>query len=168
MNSHDIMEKAGITLPLIGQNGALLVSGTDKPNVMTIGWAMTSVMWYRNIFVAPVRYSRYTHELLEVHREFTVFVPYEDMKKTISVCGSKSGRDMDKNKECGLTLLPSEAVKVPHIKGRGLVIECRIIYQTDFDEKALDNAIRDRFYSGHDTGNMHTLYFGEIVSQYEQ
>lgn len=168
MGKHDELSKAGTALPVIGEKGALLVTGTDKPNVMTIGWAMTSVMWYRNLFIAPVRHSRFSHSLLEAHGEFTVFVPAQNMKKIIAVCGTKSGRDTDKITECGLALAPSQTVAVPHISAPGLVIECRVIYQTDLIDSALDDDVRRRFYSGSDAGDMHTLYFGEIRAQYEQ
>lgn len=168
MGKHDDLYKAAALLPAIGEKGALLVSGTDKPNVMTIGWAMTSVMWYKNLFVAPVRKSRHTHGLLEAHGEFTVFVPSGDMKQAIGICGTTSGRDTDKAAACGLELVPSASVQVPHIKAPGTVIECRVIYKTDFANDALDDAVRTRYYSGGDTGNMHTLYFGEILAVHEQ
>ena len=162
------LEKIGAILPVIGEKSALLVTGTDKPNTMTIGWAMASVMWGKSVFVAPVRKSRYSHELLETHGEFTVLIPSGDMKKTIAVCGSKSGRDTDKIALCNLTLEPSSAVRVPHIKAHGLVLECRVIYKTDFVEEALDEEVREKWYSGGNAGDLHTLYFGEILAQYEQ
>ena len=168
MGKHDDLYKVGAALPSIAEKGALLVTGTDKPNVMTIGWAMTSVMWYRNIFVAPVRKNRYSHELLDSHGEFTVFIPSEDMKPTISICGSKSGRNTDKIAECGLALAQSSEVQVPYINAPGLVIECRVVYKSDFNEAALDEAILTRYYSGAETGNVHTLYFGEILAIHEQ
>lgn len=167
MNSHEQLEKTGAALKIIGEQGALLITGTDKPNAMTIGWAMASVMWTRDIFVAPVRFSRYTHELLEAHKEFTVFVPYSDMKKTIGICGSKSGRDTDKFALCGLQLAASQKVQVPHIEAHGLIIECRVIYQDDFKNDLLADDVRSSYYSGRDEGNLHTLYYGEILAQYE-
>lgn len=157
----------GVALQKIKETGALLVTGTDKPNAMTIGWAMVSVMWSRNIFVAPVRFSRYSHELLEAHKEFTVFVPYDNMKKTLGICGSKSGRDTDKIALCGLTLAPSQKIQVPHIAARGLVIEGRVIYQDDFKDNLLSDDVRESYYSGREAGNLHTLYYGEILAQYE-
>lgn len=167
MSNHDNLIQTGTSLKTIGEQGALVVTGIDTPNVMTIGWAMASVMWFKNIFIAPIRLSRYSHELLEAHKEFTVFVPNEDMKKTIGICGSKSGRDTDKVALCGLKLAPSQKVAVPHIDAKGFVIECRVIYQDDLKEEALDAAVRERFYAGHDEGNIHTLYYGEILAQYE-
>ena len=167
MSRYELLSKTGTALQTIAEKGALLVAGTDKPNVMTIGWAMASIMWTRNVFVAPVRHSRYTHELLEAHKEFTVFVPYDDMKKTIGVCGSKSGRDTDKITLCGLKLEASQKVLVPHVDAHGLVIECRVIYQDDFKNDLLADYVRSLYYSGPDTGNLHTLYYGEIIAQYE-
>jgi len=168
MGKHDDLYKAAALLPAIGDKGALLVSGTDKPNVMTIGWAMTSVMWFKNLFIAPVRKSRHTHCLLETHGEFTVFVPSGDMNQVLGICGTISGRDTDKAATCGLDLVPSTVVQVPRINAPGTVVECRVIYKTDFDNDALDDAVRMRYYSGDDTGNMHTLYFGEILAVHEQ
>mgnify|MGYP000856952671 CR=1 FL=1 len=168
MGRFDELAKTGAMLPAIAEQGALLVTGLDRPNAMTIGWAMASVMWGKSVFVAPVRRSRYSHELLEAHGEFTVFVPSGDMKKTIAVCGSKSGRDTDKIAACGLTLEPSSAVRVPHIKAPGLVLECRVIYKTDFVEEVLNSEVRGKWYSGGNAGDLHTLYFGEILAQYEQ
>ena len=167
MSNQEILSKTGAALQAIKDTGALLITGTDKPNAMTIGWAMASIMWTRNIFVAPVRYSRYSHELLEAHKEFTVFVPYDDMKKTIGICGSKSGRDTDKITLCGLSLVPSQTVAVPHVNAHGLVIECRVIYQDDFKNERLADDVRSSYYSGRDEGNLHTLYYGEILAQYE-
>ena len=124
-------------------------------------------MWGKSIFVAPVRKNRYSHELLEAHGEFTVFVPSGDMKKAIALCGSQSGRVTDKIAAGGLILAPSSVVSVPHIVAPGLVLECRVIYKTDFADDALDDAVRAQWYSGRDAGNLHTLYFGEIMAQYE-
>jgi flavin reductase (DIM6/NTAB) family NADH-FMN oxidoreductase RutF len=168
MGKHDVLSKAGAALQAIGEKGALLVTGVEKPNIMTIGWAMASVMWAKNIFVAPVRRSRYSHELLEAHGEFTVLVPSGDTKEVIAVCGSKSGRDTDKAEALGLSFAPSQVVRTPHIDVPGLVIECRVIYKTDLEDAALKGSVRAFFYSGGDTGNMHTLYFGEIAAAYEQ
>jgi flavin reductase (DIM6/NTAB) family NADH-FMN oxidoreductase RutF len=125
-------------------------------------------MWYKNLFVAPVRISRYTHSLLEIHGEFTVFVPSGDMKQAIGICGTASGRDTDKFAACGLKLAASKAVQSPHIEAPGTVIECCVVYKTDFENDALDDTVRTRYYSGNDEGNMHTLYFGEILAIYEQ
>jgi flavin reductase (DIM6/NTAB) family NADH-FMN oxidoreductase RutF len=167
MGKFDALKYAGEALKITGENGAFLVTGKGGKNVMTIGWGAQSVMWYKSLFIVPVRKSRYTHTFLENHKEFTVFVPSEGMKKEIGVCGSKSGRDTDKFALCGFSLEPSRTVDVPHIAGKGFIYECRVVYETDLNEGALDPAVVQSYYSGADTGNMHTLYFGEILAAYE-
>ena len=69
----------------------------EKVNPMTIGWGTMGVEWGKPIFVAYVRESRYTHQMLDESGEFTVNVPLGAVdNRILSVCGTKSGRDMDK------------------------------------------------------------------------
>lgn len=51
------------------QKGAFLtVKSDDKVNTMTIAWGALGFMWYKPVFTAMVRYSRYTYELLRRQR----------------------------------------------------------------------------------------------------
>ncbi|MCG4586306.1 flavin reductase, partial [Anaerosalibacter bizertensis] len=85
-------------------NGAFLtVKSGDEVNTMTIGWGNIGVIWSMPIFTVAVRYSRHTYNLLENSDEFTVSIPIKiDMKKELAFCGTKSGRDVNKFKECNL------------------------------------------------------------------
>ena len=79
-----------------------------KGNPMTIGWGQFGVLWGRPTFTVYVRRSRYTHELLEQTNTFTVSVPASDtMKKELSFCGTKSGRDLNKMDALQASLFPS-------------------------------------------------------------
>ena len=86
--------------------GILLTTKADgQVDTMTIGWGTVGVQWGRPIFIAVVRESRYTKQLLEKNGEFTVNVPMGQVDKNIlAVCGTKSGADMDKIAHLGLTL----------------------------------------------------------------
>ncbi len=142
--------------------GAFLVAGKESPNFMTIGWGNPGIIWGKDILVVEVRLSRYTHEKLEEHPEFTVCVPKKgEMKEALSFAGTKSGRDVDKLKELGLSFAPSEAVAVPRIDGCAYVYECRTVYKTEMHEAHLDGEIVKKCYPG---GDYHTLYFGEILA----
>ncbi|GHT84078.1 hypothetical protein FACS18947_1020 [Bacteroidia bacterium] len=168
MGKYDALNYADRALKLTGENGAFLVTGKGGKNVMTIGYSAQAVMWYRSVFIVPVRENRFTHTILETDKEFTVFVPSEKMTREIILCGSKSGRDTDKFALCGFQLLPSEAVEVPHISGNGFVYECRILYETNIDpDKLLDWSLVKSDYSASDAGLTHTLYFAEILNAYE-
>ena len=150
--------------------GILLTTCVDgKPNTMTIGWGTLGVQWGKPIFIAYVRQSRYTKELLDKSGEFTVNVPVGQCDKNIlAVCGTKSGRDMDKFAQLGLTPVAGKTVSVPAIKELPLTLECKVIYQQDQDLGAIDPEIIHRYYQK-DTANendFHTAYYGEITAAY--
>ena len=76
--------------------------------------------------MVPVRKSRYTHGLIEKSGEFTVSVPLnKDLKDALMFCGTKSGRDYDKFKECNLTPIPGKEIDTPVIGECQLHYECK-------------------------------------------
>lgn len=155
------------TMDNLAAKGCFLVTGDKKPNIMTIGWGQVGIMWQKPVFVVPVRLSRYSHQLMEEVGEFTVCVPSDTscMSSELAVCGSKSGRDMDKAKELGLTLVPSKKVKVPNIEQCSMVYECVVRYKLEMTQANLDEGYVNRWYPD---ANYHTLYFGEIVDSYSR
>ena len=137
----------------------------EKVNSMVIGWGHIGRIWERPVFVTYVRDCRYTWELLEKNPEFTVNVPMGTFdKNAFAICGTKSGRDMDKIAEAGLTVVPPEVISVPGIKEFPLTLECRVIYKQKMDASILSEEIRDRFYVAEPSE--HTAYYGEIVASY--
>lgn len=152
--------------------GVLLTTKADgKVNTMTIGWGALGIEWSTPVFIAYVRDSRYTHGLIEKTGEFTVNVPLRTgdagydkrVKEILATCGTKSGRDMDKVAELGLTLVEGEKVDVPAIKELPLTLECRVIYKREQDVSLLPEALREKYYA---TDGVHSEYYGEIVSAY--
>ena len=145
--------------------GVLLTTACDgKVNTMTIGWGHIGVEWSKPIFVAYVRESRYTHEMLEKSGEFTVNIPLDGCdSKILSICGTKSGRDMDKIAQLGLDLEESENVAVPGIRQLPLTLECKVIFKQDQPLEKIPSDIIDRFYP---KGDAHTAYYGQIVGAY--
>ena len=119
------------------------------------------------MFVAYIRESRFTREILDAAGEFTVNIPLGEVDKNIlSVCGTKSGRDLDKIKELGLTLVDSEYVSAPGIQELPLTLECKVIFRNVQDERTLPDNIRSRYYSAINEGDYHIAYYGEIVNAY--
>ena len=107
--------------------GIFLTTKGEKANSMVIGWGGIVYFWNAPVFLAPVRASRYTHPVLDSTGFFTVSIPLgRDLRKEIAFCGSKSGRDYDKLKECGLTPVPGKTVPVPIIGECGLHYECKV------------------------------------------
>lgn len=146
--------------------GAFLTTAADgKTNTMTIGWGSVGYMWGRPVFTVMVRESRHTYELIEKNPQFTVSVPRGDMKAALSLCGSKSGRDIDKFAAAQLQTLPGQKVNVPVIGGAGLHFECKVVYKQAMRAKQLDAAVAQQWYADSD---WHTLYYGEILTAYTE
>lgn len=155
--SKELLEQLHKGVFLTVQSGSLV-------NTMTIGWGSIGIVWGRPNFMTMVRYSRYTHELLKKAGDFTISIPlHGNMAEALSYCGTKSGRDIDKIKECNLSLKKSEKVLSPAIDGCDVFLECKIVYKQPMDENALDMDVKKRSYM---QGDFHEMYYGEIVRAY--
>lgn len=151
-------------------NGVLLTTQSGETvNTMTISWGTLGIEWGKPIFTTFVRQSRYSKLALDETGEFTVNIPYGDFDKSIlSFCGTKSGRDVDKIKELGLTLERSDVVCPPAIKELPLTLECRVIYKQTQDPSQISREAMEQFYpeTEHGCPDIHTAYYGEIVRAY--
>lgn len=157
-----IMEQLG--------KGVLLTTKADgKVNTMTVGWGALCIEWGKPIFIAYVRKSRYTKELLDKNLEFTVNIPFGEYDRSVlGICGTCSGRDTDKIGQLGLTLEEPLTVSVPAIRQLPLTLECKVIYRQAQDLKAIDPESDARFYAKGtpNEGDYHTAYYGEITAAY--
>ena len=90
----NVWDEAGHILEHIGKGVLLTTAADGVVDTMTIGWGTLGIEWSKPIFIAFVRESRYTKELLDKNPEFTVNIPYGEYDKSIlSICGTRSGRD---------------------------------------------------------------------------
>ena len=156
------MEIAQRALELIKEGAFLVVQVEGRKNVMTIGWAMFGFAWRKPVMMVAVRSSGFTHGIIEQADSFTVSVPPGNMQKEINFCGSKSGKDFDKFKECQLATAKAQKVSAPILKIPGYHYECKMIYKTPMDPKFIDKEM-EALYPKKD---YHTLYFGEIAACY--
>ncbi|HHY05139.1 MAG TPA: flavin reductase family protein [Thermoanaerobacterales bacterium] len=156
----NIADVAPQILKQIEKGVFLTVKQGDNTNTMTIGWGMLGRIWNRQIFMVLVRYSRYTYELIEKADSFTVSIPkYNTLEDALNICGTKSGRDIDKFKECNLTCEPGKTVASPIIAECDIHVECKIIYKQPLDPEKIPEEIKKVHYK---TQDYHVLYYGEI------
>jgi predicted exporter len=87
----------------------------------------------------------------------------ESLKKELLFCGTKSGRDVDKFKECNLKLQAGKSVNTPVVADCDIQYECRIVYKQEMNPELLDEAVKKSSYRNED---YHTIYYGEIVNCY--
>lgn len=166
----DLWEHAGKILETVGKGVLLTTKVGDRVNTMTIGWGTLGIEWKTPIFTAFVRESRLTREFLDKNPEFTVNIPVVgDVKEILGVCGTRSGRDMDKIAQLGLHLEEPEHIRVPGIRELPLTLECKVIYRQDQDLAAITPENIRRFYPPvppQEQGDHHIAYYGEIVGAY--
>ncbi len=147
------------------QKGAFMTTKKgDKVNTMTIAWGSISFIWGKPIFMAFVRYTRDTYQMVEHSNEFTISIPLDkDLKSDLAFCGSKSGRDYDKIKECNLKLREARVIKTPILEDCEMHYECKVIYKQAMEPGNILQSVKDRYYT---TNNYHVVYYGEIVDSY--
>ncbi len=169
----DVFERSGEIVKAIPGCVYITTKHENKVNTMAIEWGTLGNLWARPVFVAYVRNSRFTREMLDRNPEFTINIPIGDYDRRIfKVCGGRSGRDTDKVKEAGLTLAEGRSISVPGIMELPMTLECRVIYRQDQDVSLIPEDVRRRFYPhnpsrDHDTDeDDHVTYIGEIVDSY--
>jgi flavin reductase (DIM6/NTAB) family NADH-FMN oxidoreductase RutF len=148
----------------IGDDWMLITAGTpEKCNTMTASWGGLGVLWGKNVATIYVRAQRYTYEFVENSDYFTLCFFGKDYRKELAFCGAKSGRDVDKIKECGFTVSAGMG-NAPYFEEAELVLVCKKIYWQDIDPSHfLCRDIDSRYYPGKD---YHRIYIGEIVEAY--
>ncbi len=165
----NVWDYAGKICEETGKGVLLTTKSGDRVNTMTIGWGTLGIQWGKPIFIAFVRESRHTRKLLEQSGEFTVNVPLGAIDKNIlGICGTKSGKDLDKIQALGLTLEEPKVISVPAIRELPLTLECKVIYKQDQDPAAIDPELDARYYARGtaNEGDYHTAYYGQIMSAY--
>ena len=144
--------------------GAFLVveDNRGRVNAMTIGWAQLGVVWGEPIMSVLVRPSRHTFDMLKTATHFSVCVPRPgELKKELAFCGTKSGREYDKLRVCGLKLKDGAAKGLKYLDGCALVYQCAMYGASGLSREALSPQALGKYYQPGEVP--HTLYFGKII-----
>jgi flavin reductase (DIM6/NTAB) family NADH-FMN oxidoreductase RutF len=142
-------------------SGGLLLSSTrsdGRSNVMTIGWTTVGVIWGLPTMVVLVRPSRYTFSFIEESKVFAVNVPTPEMNEYVSLCGTRSGRDVDKLAQVATSM--GQKVNSITIDACPLIYECQVVHWNDIQPSVLAPDVRARAYP---RGDYHRLYYGQIM-----
>ncbi len=160
----DPKEFAPSLLPAFGRENALLAAG-DKSgcNAMTIGWCQAGRLWSLPVCTVYVRPERYTYQFMEKNAMFTVSVLPESAREAMAVFGTKSGRDLDKIKACGLTVRYG-AGDAPFFEEAEKVLVCRTLFVQDMAPECVRD---DRILAHYGAkGGWHRIYTGEVLEAY--
>jgi flavin reductase (DIM6/NTAB) family NADH-FMN oxidoreductase RutF len=146
---------------LLGKDWMLITAGTlDAYNTMTATWGGMGVLWNRNVCYIVVRPQRHTFSFLEKNNFFSLSFFHEKYRDVLKFCGARSGKDVNKASETGITPMKTENNAVYFTEAR-IVIECKIIYYQDLNpNNFLDPSIADNYPQQ----DYHRMYIGEILS----
>lgn len=143
----------------IGKEWLLITAGNrTKHNTMTASWGGLGIMWGKNIATVYIRPQRYTKEFVDANDTFTLAFFKEEHRKALNICGTKSGKDCDKEAEAGLT--PYYIDETTAFEEADLIFVCKKQYHQEmlpecFDEKEND----EKWYPKKD---YHVMYMAEI------
>ena len=136
----------------------MLITAGDKDgyNMMTASWGFLGEMWGADTAMVVVRPQRYTMEFIEKNDYFTISF-YGENKDIHKICGTMSGRDVDKTSLTGLT--PVLLHNSVFFREANLVLVCKKQYIGDMNE---DNFIDKEPLKWYENKDYHKMIFGKI------
>ncbi|MFX1518174.1 MAG: flavin reductase family protein [Promethearchaeota archaeon] len=94
--------------------------------------------------------KRYTFELLEETDNYSINIPTRELLEAIKICGSKSGRDVNKFDAAGLTPIKGKKISSYLIEECPVNLECKVVHKVDLH------------------GSTHVWFVGEIVAAHQE
>lgn len=108
---------------------AVMVSTADRAgnsNILTIAWTGTVCTNPAMVYIS-VRPERYSYHMIKESGEFVINLTTEKLANAADYCGVRSGRQVDKWKECGLTADKAASLEyAPVISESPVNIECKV------------------------------------------
>lgn len=136
----------------------MLITAGDKNgyNMMTASWGFMGEMWGSDSVSIMVRPQRYTMDFIDNNDYFTLSF-YGDKKEIHKVCGSMSGRDVNKTELTGLTPIFSDSSV--YFNEARLVIVCKKQYVQRLSEDCFIDKETLKWY---DDKDYHYMIIGKI------
>ncbi len=134
---------------LINSGPVVLVTAKykDKVNVMAAAWT-TPISHEPPLVGVSIAPQRFTHDLVRRSGEFVLNVPGRNLLEQVELCGSVSGRDVDKFKEAHLTPMEAKEVSAPLIEECLGHLECAVVEAFELGD--------------------HTLFVGQVVAAWAE
>ena len=114
-----------------------------RPNIITLSWTMPTSI-HPPMVAISIGKERYSHDMIKESGEFVINVPTKDIESEVWVCGTASGREVDKFKETNLTAEKPKKVNAPCIRECPINIECKV--------------------TGSIESGDHTIFIGKVVA----
>ena len=157
-------EITGSLFDKISKQWMLISAGTpEKSNTMTASWGGFGVLWFSKVATIYIRHSRYTLGFVEEQDRYTLTFLKDGHRDALKICGSKSGREMDKMHDAGLT--PVFVDGQPTFEEAEYVVICKKLYADDIKKENF--CYPETVEKSYPQGDYHRMFIGEIEKVYE-
>ena len=155
MNRNEIV-KGGFEL--LQDNWALVSVGNKKKhNAMTIAWGAFGALWKIPVAIIFIKKDRYSLELLDENKYFTLSFFSEKYKKDLIYLGTHSGRNEDKIGKTSLTpIFYEDYFEYEEAEDSYL---CEKLFSQDLDKEMVPEEIYNTYYHNMET---HRMYIARI------
>ena len=156
--------------PTLLKMPAVLTAGDkDKYNSMIIGMGSIGFSWGKPIFTVYVKPDRYTYEIIEKAKMFTVSIINKNDFEKFQVYGTKSGRDINKEEVGGTHIKFLDDGGITFDEDDEVYV-CKMLAKAHFTDEDLSQEILDFYEMLHQKLNFtkepHAVYMGEIIGHY--
>ena len=124
------------------QSVLVTASSSEKVNVTAVEW-ITPAGEKPPMLALSLHNTSLTLDLMCTSMEFVVAIPSEKLRDAVLLCGSTSGKFIDKFSEASLTQVKAKKVSAPLILEAAANVECKVLSYTSAGD--------------------HTLVVGEVV-----
>lgn len=164
MKEINIREIKKSPVELISDGWGLVTAGNkDKFNTMTVSWGAIGEIWGKDAAFIFIRPQRYTYEFIENNDIFTITFFGEEFKDALRICGSKSGRDINKAEVCGLTPIFTDGGVT--FEQAEYTVVCRKMASQFIDPAGFED---ESIESNYPKKDYHKIYIGEIIKVYKK
>lgn len=143
--------------------GALLTAVKENGdiNTMTVSWGGVGVLWGKRVGFVFVRPQRHTFLFTQNGTKMSLSFLKEEKESALSYCGTKSGRDVNKFKECGLEYSLKNGY--PILKDAGVTLILEKIYADDIKKECFIDTDSLKWYKNDDYHKMYICEIKEII-----
>lgn len=100
----------------------------DKTDIISVAW-QTPVSLSPVLVAVSINQSALSSEFIEKGEEFAINIPPVSLLEKVVFCGAKSGREIDKFAQTGLTSLKARVIRSPLIEECIGHIECQLYHK---------------------------------------
>lgn len=147
-------------IQLIAREWMLVSAGTiENYNNMTASWGGLGNLWNKPVVFVFVRPPRFTFGFIEEASHFTLSFFDEKYRDMLQLTGTKSGRDINKMKDLGITAFKSPNGSIFYNEAK-LLLECQKLYFQDINP---DHFIDKTVIRNYPNRDFHRMYVAEIT-----